>query len=283
MEDTKLERERKSLSQGDANDGGSSKASFIAGQDLLLLPLAGRHHGLLHTAGFLLSSPINLDTSIFSAGIKLLLSPPNTGCFPHSGTFPCSQPSLDFTFFIPNNNWVPHPCFSHVLWIPWPEGRLVGCSEGLFRAIAFLTPHVAIILCVISLCMFICCMRTPGSIWTTDINVLASWHAIGFILPLRLLELHWLTVCVCVGAGLACARTMTHVEVRRQFRKSVLFLCQLGPRDRTQDLRLGDKHWSILPVSTLSLSSLYYWGKCPERDTWKCPLSALWKSQHWGE
>lgn len=94
MEDTKLEKERKSLSQGDADDGGSSKASFVAGQDLLLLPMAGRHHDLLHMAGFLLSSPINLDTSIFSASINLLLSPPNTGCFSHSRNFPCNQPSL---------------------------------------------------------------------------------------------------------------------------------------------------------------------------------------------
>lgn len=43
---------------------------------------------------------------------------------------------------------------------------------------------------------------------------------------------------MCFGAGLACAHTMTHVEVRRQFRKSALFLCLwvLGIKLRSSDL-----------------------------------------------
>lgn len=104
MEDTKLEKKKVEV---------KGTQMHVAGQDLLLLPLADTVTSF--TWLVLLSSPINLDTSIFSAGVKLRLGPPDTGCFPHSGSVACSQPSLDFTCFIPNNNWIPHPHISHVL------------------------------------------------------------------------------------------------------------------------------------------------------------------------
>lgn len=112
MEDTKLEKKKVEV-KGMQMKAAPLQPLRVAGQDLLLLPLADTVTSF--TWLVLLSSPINLDTSIFSAGVKLLLGPPDTGCFPHSGSVACSQPSLDFTFFIPNNNWIPHPHVSHVL------------------------------------------------------------------------------------------------------------------------------------------------------------------------
>lgn len=162
MEDSKSEREKKNV-QVKGMPIKTASLQPLCGWAGLALALSTRHHGLLHVAGFLLISLTTLDTSTFSAGVKLLLGPPYTGCSHIQVHSFLASPLLTWpsscTKIIESSILTSVICFGSY---HQKEGWLVALRVSQSYSLPFwsvLMPHVAIILCFISLSVLTHCIK----------------------------------------------------------------------------------------------------------------------------